>query len=203
MPHCALQQYVVSSIARWCPLMTDLSSYIAAHFEGSLILDVAKKDKLVSWTSSFIASSGGKIWTHCYHANQGDDAVGFRASCLNKSPTVTVAKESSRNGIYGGYTSLPWTNTAFSYITKTDPTMFVFRLTDRVGGTTDDFKKCSADLMYDYYGYGPTLGTTINGKFWLYGSSVCLGDWDGGGCAIQDNAFNCLSFHRAEMYYLA
>jgi len=149
----------------------------------------------VSWTSTQIASSG-KLWTLCYGANQGTNAANFRLSCLNKGPTLTVAKESRRNGIYGGYTSLSWTFPLGSNaaVVSSDSTVFTFRLTDRVDGTTNDFKQCSGTVITDHSGYGPYLNS---GAFYLFSTNVYLGD--AGGCATADY----MEYLRFEVYYLA
>ena len=161
------------------------------------------------WTSAPIASSGNKHWTLCYAGSS--DAYNFRSSCLDKGPTVTVAKESTKNGIYGGYTPLPWSalpGSEQSY-DKSDSTIFTFRLTDRVNGTTNEFKQCFDDtatpgqLMLDYDGLGPCFG---NRAFCLSGSDVFFNDEYADmqvGCATSDRVVETKPYQRFEVYYLA
>jgi len=150
------------------------------------------------------------LWTLCFGDTQGDAlAKDFRNFCLNKGPTVIVSKESYRNGIYGAYTPLSWTALPGESINKYDSTIFTYRLTDRVDGTTNEFVQCFDDpatsgrLMIDYDWVGPCFG---NDAFCIIDYTQYF--WDANadmqvGCAFADRVVSVMPYQRFEVYYLA
>lgn len=153
------------------------------------------------------------MWTLCYNATLDEGlSSAFRTLCLNRGPTVSVVMESYYNGIYGGYTPLSWT--AFTEngdelkIDKYDSSIFTFRLTDRVNGTTHEFVQCfdntatNGVLMMDYNLYGPCFG---NASFCIIDSLVHFVDENAGmqvGCATTDRGKTVMPYQRWEEYYL-
>ncbi len=46
----------------------------------------------------------------------------------NKGPTVTLIKSSNNDKVFGGYTSVPWTSSEYTWVR--DEKAFLFSLTD-------------------------------------------------------------------------
>jgi TLD len=108
-------------------------------------------------------------WKLCYKGTRdsnvgsfvvgaGERAVAFHSKCDNKGKTFFVAKTGTGK-LFGGYTSVAWQGGNGTCGWGSDPTAFLFSLTNDFKHTQSTFNYSNYEYsIYDCQSHGPTFG---------------------------------------------
>jgi TLD len=91
----------------------------------------------------------------------GFKAQDFHTHCDNKGPTITIIRSHPKNYLFGGYSSLPWTNDASQGSYRSDANAFVYTLTNPLNIPQTKYAVQSTRVQYavcHQSNYGPTFG---------------------------------------------
>eukprot|EP00743_Colponemidia_sp_Colp-15_P006749 GILK01007277.1.p1 GENE.GILK01007277.1~~GILK01007277.1.p1 ORF type:complete len:541 (-),score=68.60 GILK01007277.1:229-1851(-) len=154
---------------------------------GEALLSEEDKKQMCNWL-------GGRHQIELLWSARGSQmtSASFRANCLNKGATVTVAA-SNTGYVFGGYTSLPWQSlNGF----RPDPKAFLFRLRQDQGPA---YLLCRAFPAANqaYHGYGNNAGVggiydaaTMGPAFGSNGGDLYLMNSSGYSASQVGNSFD-------------